>query len=103
MGTIEFLVGEKKYVNAIIRTQDKNDEIIVNRATWLLYDAPDHIYVPKGQTIEEASQPKECEWDKSQDKISALVEINEKGGYILEFTVEIGPERIKEKTAIKVS
>lgn len=103
MGTIEFFVGEKKYVNAIIRSQDEHDEIYLNKATWLLYDAPEHIYVPNGQTLEEASKPKDCEWDKEKSKVSALVEIDKKGSYILEFTVYIGPEKIIEKTAIRVS
>lgn len=99
MGTLEFEVGEKKYVSAIIRTRNKNDAIVINKATWELYTAPGKIYQPKDQNINNID--KNCLI--SGDEVSALIELNEKGTFILEFTVEIAPERIKEKIAIRVN
>lgn len=99
MGILEFDIGEKKYVSAVIRTNNIKDTIIINKATWELYTAPEKVYQPKDQNINNVD--KNCLI--SGDEVSALIELNEKGNFILEFTVEIGPERIKEKIMIRVS
>lgn len=101
MGTLEFDVGEKKYVTAVIRTRNENDTIIINKATWELYTAPGKIYEPKQKTRNTTNTEKQCLINGNE--VAALIELNEKGNFILEFTVEIAPERIKEKIIIKVS
>lgn len=90
MGTLEFDVGEKKYVSAIIRTNNEKDTIIINDAKWELYDSPTN-QIDNGTCL------------VSGDEVFALIEANEKGNYILKFIVTIGPERIIEKIALKVS
>jgi hypothetical protein len=99
--TLDFDLGEKKYVTAIVRTENENDTIVINKATWELYTAPGKIYVPKQETHNTTNIEKECLING--DEVAALIELNEKGTFILEFTVEIAPERIKEKVIIKVS
>lgn len=90
MGTLEFNVGEKKYVDAIIRTKNENDVVIINEAKWELYE-----------TLESKIGNGNC--SVSGDKVSALIETNKKGNYILSFIVTIGPEIIIEKIALRVS
>lgn len=90
MGTLEFDVGEKKYVSAIIRTNNIKDVIIINEAKWELYDNPNNL-IENGDCL------------VSEDEVSALIETNKKGNYILKFIVSIGPERIVEKIAVRVS
>lgn len=104
MKILEFNARERKYVTAVVRTQKENDEFIIDGATWQLYTGPDQddIYVPKGQSVQEAKKEKDCTIDQEKSKISALVEITEKGVYILEFTVIIGLERIIERATIRV-
>ena len=90
MGTLEFDVGEKKYVTAVIRTRNENDTIVINEANWELYDSPEHM-IDSGICL------------VSNDEVSALIETNIKGNYILKFIVKIGPEKIIEKIAVRVS
>ena len=89
MGTLEFDVGEIKYVTAIIRTRNKNDTIVINEANWELYDSPEHM-INNGVCL------------ISGDEVSALIETKKKGNYILKFIVKIGPEKIIEKIAVRV-
>jgi hypothetical protein len=90
LGTLEFDVGEIKYVTAIIRTKNENDIIIINEATWELLDAPEHP-IDSGHCL------------VSGDEVTALIETSKKGNYILKFKVKIGPEVIIEKIAIRVN
>ena len=90
MGTLEFNVGEKKYVNAIIRTKNDHDVVVINEAKWELYESLDQIF-SQGDCV------------VSGDQVSALIETNKIGNYILKFIVVIGPEKIIEKTAIRVN
>ena len=90
MGTLEFYVGEKKYVDAIVRTKDEKDLVIINRASWEIYENPE-------------AKPITGSCFVSGDKVSALIETNKKGNFILKFIVEIGSETIIEKIALRVS
>lgn len=90
MGTLEFDVGEKKYVTATIKTRNKNDIIVINKANWELYDNPNSL-IENGNCL------------VSGNEVSALIETLNKGNYILKFIVTIGPETIIEKIAIRVS
>lgn len=90
MGTLEFDVGEKKYVTAIIRTRNENDIIVINEAKWELYDNPNNL-IENGNCL------------VSGDEVSALIETLKKGNYILKFIVTIGPETVIEKIALRVS
>ena len=71
-------------------TRNNNDIIIINEANWELYDSPEHK-IEDGTCL------------ISGDEVSALIETSKKGNYILKFIVKIGPEKIIEKIAIRVS
>ena len=90
MGTLEFNLGEKKYVSATVRTNDENDIVIINEAKWELYETS-------------KSEPITGTCSVSGDEVSALIEANKKGTYILKFIITIGPETIIEKTSLRVS
>lgn len=89
MGTLEFDVGEIKYVTAVIRTKNEHDIVIINEAKWELYNNPTSM-ISSGDCL------------VSGDEVSALIETTEKGNYILKFIVVIGPEKIIEKIAVRV-
>lgn len=104
MGTLEYDVGEIKYTTATVRSNNKNEKVVIRSAKWELYDKPN-------ATSDEAvlsgfygdtQNPEKCL--VNENTVSALIDAtNLKGNYILKFTVEIGPEKIIDKCVIKVS
>lgn len=100
MGTLEYDVGEKKYVTAVIRSREKDEPVFINTASWELYEK-------EGTNLQsgfwgDTKNPDKC-IIKNNNTVSALIEGEKKGTFILKFTVTIGPERIVEKVVIKVS
>lgn len=99
MGTLEYDVGEKKYVTAVIRSREKNELVIINSASWELYEK-------EGTNLQNSylgnpNFPEGC--IVKDNTVSALVEGTKKGTFVLKFTVTIGPEVIVEKVIIKVN
>lgn len=99
MGTLEYDIGEIKYASATVRSNNKNEQVIIKSAKWELYERPDDIL--QDGIYGDPEKPEACLVDGNT--VSALVEGREKGNYILKFTVEIGKERIIDKCVIRVS
>ena len=93
MVTLDFDLGEKKYVTATVRTENENDVVIINneKTKWELYKSVTADPIASGSCL------------VTGDEVSALIETTEKGNFVLKFTVAIGPEVIIEKCVIKVS
>ena len=100
MGTLEYDIGEKKYVTAVIRSRDKTEEVVILTANWELYEK-EGIVLQSGQWGD-SQNPEKC-IIKNGNTVSALIEGEKKGTFILKFTVTVGPERIIEKVVIKVN
>lgn len=99
MGTLEYDIGEKKYVTAVIRSREKSEFVVINSASWELYEK-------EGTNLQNSywGDPKFPEGCIIKDNtVSALIEGTKKGTFVLKFTVTIGPERIVEKVIIKVN
>lgn len=93
MVTLDFDLGEKKYVTAIVRTENENDVVIINneKTKWELYKSITSDPIASGSCL------------IAGDEVSALIEATEKGNFILKFSVSIEPELIIEKVALRVN
>lgn len=88
MKDISFYKGEKKYLIFEVTSKTKQT-VIITSATWEI------------QKNDEIIQQGICEIDGP--KMQMLLEINERGMYLLELTYQIAPETRKVRGIINVS
>lgn len=75
-----FKLGEKKYIDWVLKKNRVNDVLVVERATWQLKD------LASGE-IKDAGT---CEIER--DTVSVLLHPENKGNFVLEVTISVPPE-----------
>lgn len=83
-----FFVGEKKFVGSSVMSEDKNEVVVINDATYELKD---------GNTVIEQGK---CEI--KEDKMSCLLKTDKAGIYELMITAIVGAEIIKQRARVYV-
>ena len=84
-----FLVGERKFVDSFVMSEDKNEVVVINSATYELKDG--------SKVIEQGK----CEI--KENKMTCLLEIDKTGVYELMVTATVGAEIIKQKARVYVN